>query len=329
MGSNRIRAVITDMRVMILGAAGVLGSALTEKLLGMGLKVRAVDVCRIGEAWRLSSSRDRIEYLWKASSDILRSDLQGVDVVVDGGIGVADRPLGDSSPEYTSMHNIEPSLHLLEAVRHLPPGRRPTLIYPSSFNALYGHPNGSTLSPDLLPNPASVYGWTKASVELLYSTYQKAYAVPTVICRVGSGYGPKMRSDELPARLILDTLRKARIRLRSPQSRRLWTYVGDIVPFYERLLNEVEDHVGETIHCAGNVGNAIVTNLQLARMIGRIAGRRVSVIEEGYEAGELLDASPVAFGVGAESPLWRPKYSLEDGLGRTFGWFKENLWRYQ
>lgn len=317
------------MRVLILGAAGVLGSALTGKFLGMGLKVRAMDVCRIGEAWRLSSSRDRVDYLWKASSDIVRSDLGGVDVVMDAGIGVADRPLGNSSPAYTSMSNIQPSLRLLEAVRQLPERKRPTLIYPSSFNALYGHPSGATLSPGMLPNPSSVYGWTKASAELLYSTYHKAYAIPTVICRVGSGYGPKMRSDELPARLILDILGNARIRLRSPRSRRLWTYVDDIVTFYERLLNEVGDHVGETIHCAGNAGDVIVTNLQLARMIGRVAGRRVRVVEEGYEAGEMVDGSPVSFGVGGRSPLWRPRFSLEEGLSRTFSWFRENLWRYQ
>ena len=49
-----------------MGAAGVLGSALSEKFIGMGLEVRALDVCRIHEAWRLAGINDSIEYLWKA-----------------------------------------------------------------------------------------------------------------------------------------------------------------------------------------------------------------------------------------------------------------------
>jgi dTDP-glucose 4,6-dehydratase len=317
------------MRALILGAAGVLGSALTERFLRMGMKVRAMDICRIDEAWRLSQSRDSIDYRWKASTDVARSDLSGVDVIVDSGIGVADRPLGNASPEYTMIVNIQPSLRILEAVRLLREKARPTLIYPSSFNALYGHTHGTVYTPSLLPNPSSVYGWTKASVELLYSTYRRAYGLPTIICRVGSGYGPKMRSDELPAKLILESLRGNDIKLKSPQARRLWTYLPDIIDFYERLVNDLEDNIGQTVHCAGNVGNETVTNLELAKMIFEIAGRKIPIRQERYEPGELIDGKPISFRAESQSPLWRPRHTLSQGLSQTYKWFKENSWRYE
>ncbi|MDG6921034.1 MAG: NAD(P)-dependent oxidoreductase [Nitrososphaerota archaeon] len=322
MGDERTKA-------LILGAAGVLGSSLVDRLVEKGIDVRAMDICRIDEAWRLAENKPLIDYRWKASSDIAKPDLDGVNVVFDAGIGVADRPLGNASPEYTTIVNVMPAIRLLEAVRLLPKARRPTLIYPSSFNALYGHPYGSKYVPSMLPNPSSVYGWTKASVELLYSTYRRAYGLPTIICRVGSGYGPKMRSDELPARLILSVLSKKGMVVRSPDARRLWTYVGDIIDFYGRLVEHLDDYTGQTIHCAGNVGNETVTNMHLARMVMHLSRQSVVMKRGGYEAAELIDGKPISFEVGGDSPIWRPRHTLSQGLTKTLSWFKKNRWRYE
>lgn len=316
------------MRALILGAAGVLGSSLAESFLRRGIEIRAMDICRIDEAWRLSEVKDSIDYRWKASADIARSEVVDVDVVFDAGIGVADRPLGNSSPEYTTMVNISPTIRLLETVRSLPKSRRPILIYPSSFNALYGHRAGTNYTPDLLPNPSSVYGWTKASVELLYSTYHRAHGLRTIVCRVGSGYGPKMRSDELPARLILSALKSREMTLRSPEAQRLWTYVGDIIDFYGRLLGRLDEYSGQTIHCAGNVGNEMVTNIELAKIVMELAGHPIKITQGGYEAGEIVDGRPISFRVGSDSPIWRPKYTLRHGMEKTLKWFKKNSWRY-
>ena len=161
-----------------------------------------------------------VKYLWKASNDLILDDLYGVDVIVDAGLGVADRPLGNTSPSYTATSNILPPLHMLETVSRMDKDKMPIVIYPSSFNTLYGHPPGSTYGPDMLPNPSSVYGWTKAAVELLCMTYHRAHGVPCIVTRVGSGYGARMRSDELPARLILDVLHGRDIFMRSPEAKR-------------------------------------------------------------------------------------------------------------
>ena len=68
--------------------------------------------------------------------------------------------------------------------------KMPTVVYPSSFNTLYGHPSGSLYGPDMLPNPSSVYGWTKAAAELLCMTYHRAHGVPCIVTRVEAGTGP-------------------------------------------------------------------------------------------------------------------------------------------
>ena len=270
-----------------------------------------------------------MRYLWKASNDLILDDVRGVDVIVDAGLGVADRPLGNTSPSYTVTSNILPPLRILETVSRMDRGKMPTVIYPSSFNTLYGHPSGSLYGPGMLPNPSSMYGWTKAAVELLCMTYHRAHGVPCIVTRVGSGYGARMRSDELPARLILDVLHDRGIFLRSPEAKRLWTYGEDIVDFYERLVGDPKPYVGQTLHCAGNADGRIVTNVELARLVAEIGGRGNAEITPGpYEAGEMVDGKPISFEIDDRSPLWRPKFTLEKGMRRTFGWFEQNLSRY-
>ena len=316
------------MRVLITGAAGVVGSALAERFLEMGMTVHCLDICRLDEAWRLSDIRDRVQYLWKASNDLLREDLAGVDVVIDAGLGVADRPMGNASPLHTVASNICPPLHLLGTISRMEAGKMPTLIYPSSFNTLYGHKPGSVYGPEMLPNPSSVYGWTKAAVELLCMTYHKAHDVPCIVTRVGSGYGARMRSDELPARLILNTLRGRAIHLRSPGARRLWTYGKDIIGFYEKLVDSLQEYVGQTLHCAGNADNRIVTNTELASLVSEISGKHVKVVPGPYEAGETINGRPISFEIGADSPMWKPRFTLREGMRRTMEWFEANLHRY-
>ena len=310
------------------GAAGVIGSALCDRFAGDGHAVVGLDICRLDEAWRLAGSRDRIEYLWKATNDLLRADLDGVDVVIDCGLGVADRPLGGASPSYTASSNVLPPLRLLDLASRMAPPKAPVLVYPSSFNTLYGHPAGSRYTAGMLPLPSSLYGWTKAAVELLYASYHRSHGVRCVITRVGSGYGARMRSDEFPARLMLDALRGRPTTVRSPGAKRLWTYGEDVVEFYSRLVESAGEHAGRTLHCAGNADGRIVDNMELARMVRGIGGRGMDIEPGEYEPGEIVDGKPVSFDVDRDAPLWSPRFTLEEGMRRTLAWFEANLDRY-
>lgn len=315
------------MRVLVVGAAGVVGSALTERFLDMGMGVACMDVCRIDEAWRLSRVRDRVRYLWKASNDMVRDDIRRTDIIVDAGLGVADRPLGNSSPSHTVISNVLPPLRILETVSRLD-GERPTVVYPSSFNTLYGHPAGSTYTPEMLPSPTSVYGWTKGAAELLCLTYNRAHGVPCIVTRVGSGYGARMRSDELPARLMLNALNSRKMLLRSPEARRLWTYGEDIIDFYERLVGRLGEYNGQVLHCAGNADGRIVTNMELARMVSELSGNEMEIEPGPYEPGEMVNGKPISFHIGGDSPLWKPRFTLKEGMARTLEWFRRNMSRY-
>jgi len=178
------------MRVLITGGAGVLGSSLAELLTKKGFRIKVIDIVRKEEAWRLAEVMNEIEYVWKSTMDITSSDVENIDIVFDCSIGVADRPFGTISPVHTVLNNLLPPLRLLETVSKL--REKPLVIYPSSFNALYGHVGG-VYREDTPVAPVSVYGFTKACAELLYLTYHKSYGVPVIVTRTASSYGPKGR----------------------------------------------------------------------------------------------------------------------------------------
>jgi len=151
---------------------------------------------------------------------------------------------------------------------------------------------------------------------------------------VGSSYGPKMRSDELIARMIIFALKKRKFIVRSPYAERIWTYSKDVMAFYDRLLSVVEKLgskiIGKRLICAGNKEDEPITNIKLAELMNRMIGLEY---EEGeYEPGEVVNGKPVRFIFYANWTRdllnWKPKYSLEEGLRETIEWFKENIEKY-
>jgi len=182
------------MRIFITGVAGSLGTHLAKELVNMGFEVAGNDIKRLEETELFDLP---ITYIWKSSIDLEPEDLPWIpDVVIDAAIEFADRPLANSSPITTVFGNLATAVRILELARkHFP---NALLIYPSSFNSIYGWQYiGWARAQEvlnktgmLLPLPTSVYGWSKASAELLYFSYAIMHKLRVLITRIGSSYGP-------------------------------------------------------------------------------------------------------------------------------------------
>jgi nucleoside-diphosphate-sugar epimerase len=320
------------MKVWITGIAGVLGSNLARRLKAKGFDVTGNDVVKPNDAWRLKGSD--IKWQWKATEDLTLEDISNVDIVMDAGLAVPDRPLGTNSPKYTLINNLMPPMGLLELVKQV--RKKPWLIYPSSFNALYGwiFKGIDKFSENLSTFPTSIYGWSKGSAESLYLTYHFTYRLPVSVIRTGSTFGEGGRLDELPHKLIAyGLLNKPEFFLRSPHAKRLWGYVGDVLEFYDKLFERgsPEDNY-EILHLAGNRSDEIVDNVDLAKRIFKLTNADTNIKEGEYELGEEYKGKPIAFTHDAEFTRnalnWKPSSTLDDGLGKTIKWFKENRWFY-
>jgi len=318
------------VKALVAGGAGVLGSNLSWLLLKKGYQVTVMDIVRREEAWRLADLEvlGDVNYVWKNVADITADDVKGYDLVIDCAIGYADRPMGISSPTSVMLGNLLPPLRLLEALRQA--DFKGYAIYPSSFNALYGHRHGAVFSEFTTPLPNNVYGWTKGAAELLYHSYRRQYGLRTLVTRVGSAFGPRGRSDELPHRLIIYGLLGKRFTLRSPYAKRVWTYAEDAIGFYDRLLERLDDVYESgvfTLHLVGNKGDEVTTNVELAKRVKKYVPS-LDWVEGEYEPGE-KDVDFTYDSTLTRTLLkWSPQFSLDEGIERTVAWFKENLWRY-
>jgi len=319
--------------IFITGIAGELGSHFARLCIDRGFDVKGNDIVRFNEAWRFKELGIEVEYLWKSSYDLQLEDLEGSWLILDCA-SQPDRPLGTTSPQYTLQNNLLSPLRLLECVRRL--DEKPVLLYPSSCNIFLGvPPEEQPLTESTRPRPINVYGWSKLAAEELYLTYHRCFGIPVVIVRTGSCYGPMGRSDQFVHRCILHMLKEKPFRVRSPKASRTYTFAGDVLVFYDRLLDWLEDsqEIGLTIHNGGNAENKPYETIEVARTIKKLTGSNAELYEGIYEAGEgLPDGRPVMQFESSELAYellgWKPKHTLKQGLKKTIDWFSANLEAY-
>jgi nucleoside-diphosphate-sugar epimerase len=187
------------MRILIIGAAGMVGRKLTERLVRDGLLGgRAISAMVLADTTR--------------GADLLAADATGpVEIVAgdltDPGVAaslIASRPdlivnlaavvsgEAESDLEKGYRVNLDAMRHLLEAIRLAGSGYAPRLVFSSSI-AVFGPPMPDVIADDHPTTPATSYGTQKAIVELLLTDYTRrglvdgiAIRLPTICVRPGA-----------------------------------------------------------------------------------------------------------------------------------------------
>lgn len=186
------------MRVLILGAGGMIGAKLAERLSIEGLvaggKITALDLADLSAPPT-------------PSGDIACTSI-AADVTQDGAVDalVADRPeivfhlaamvSGAAERDFEGGYrvNVDASRALFEAIRraHLRDGYTPRLVFASSL-AVYGAPLPDPVPDTQVRTPQSSYGTQKAIVELLLDDYTRrgffdgiGLRLPTIVIRPGA-----------------------------------------------------------------------------------------------------------------------------------------------
>ncbi len=327
--------------ITVLGGAGELGSNFAKVCLDKGFSVNILDIVRFNEAWRLKwlGIADKIKYIWKSTFDLAREDIDSW-LVLDAACQ-PDRPLGTSSPYYTTFDNLLGPTALLNCMANMNKQKKPIILYPSSSNIFLGvPPEDQPLVETSIPRTINHYGWSKLAAEELYQTHNRCRGFNSIIIRTGSCYGEGMRSDQMIARCILHMLNNRDFLVRSPEASRTYTYTGDVLTFYNKLIERLQqdslflkDH-DNIIHNGGNAENKAYKTAEVAETIHKLTNPSNSkLITDEYEIGERLpDGRPVQQLELSERAYkllgWKPTYTLAEGLKKTAPWFKERLGDY-
>jgi UDP-glucuronate 4-epimerase len=312
-----------DVRALVTGAAGFVGSHLTSRLCNDGHDVVGID--SFTDYYDVALKKANAEAIVSAGANFVEGDLNDVDLNellegIDAVFHLAGQPgvrasWGSEFSTYTRC-NIEATQRLLEASRGKTGLRR--LVYASS-SSVYGDAEHYPTSEKDRPQPVSPYGVTKLAAEHLCSLYATNFGVPTVSLRYFTVYGPGQRPDMAFTRFARAAVHDDEIFVYgSGEQERDFTYVGDVVE--ANLLAATGDvRPGAVFNVAGGSHSSVNEVLAL---LEELVGRGLSVVRQEAIAGDVRrtggDTTKIRSVLG-----WQPSVGLREGIARQLSWVAE------
>ena len=308
------------MRIVVTGAAGFIGSHLSEALLDRGHAVVGIDNLLTGDMANLSHLRDRdFQFI---RHDVTRFiDVDGpVDFVLHWAspaspIDYLELPIQTMKVGSLGTHN---SLGLAKA--------KGAGFMLASTSEVYGdpleHPQQETYWGNVNPiGPRGVYDEAKRFAEALTLAYHRYHGLNTRIVRIFNTYGPRMRLRDgraVPA-FMSQALRNEDVTVFGDGTQtRSFCYVTDLVDGILRLM-------AADTHEPVNIGNPHeITIEEIARAIIRLVGATSEIIYRPLPVDDPRQRRPDI--TRARTLLgWEPKVGLDDGLRKTIEYFRQRI----
>lgn len=302
---------MTSNFVLVTGAAGFIGSRLTEKLIEQERKVIALD-CFLPNLYSEKLKRERWENLQSSNLVKLEFDLRTDDFEVlneypiDSIINEAAMPglIADWSkfkPYYEC--NLSALNRLLEYSRKI----ELRSFVQASTSSIYGkHAVGSEVQA---LNPTSPYGVSKLAAEKLLLAYNDWYAIPTKILRYFSVYGPKQRPDMAYAKIIRSLVENETFTIYGDgEQKRSNTYIDDIVE--ATLLAEYKAPQRSILNICGD--DTISLNHAI-EILEKYTNNTLKRIKAPGRTGDQQETS----GLNSEAKKvlgWSARVGIEEGL---------------
>ena len=311
------------MRALVTGAAGFIGSTLSERLVAEGHGVTAVDC--LTAHYDLAQKRSNLDALGRlpgcvvVQADLRTSDLasllDGIDVVFHLSWQPGVRSSWDSGFPSYAEHNILVTQRLLEAVRGRPLKR---LVFASS-SSVYGNAPAYPTSEVDLPRPQSPYGVTKLAAEHLCTLYARNWDVPTVSLRYFTVYGPRQRPDMAIHRLFEAALSGEAFPLYGDgQQVRDFTFVDDVVEA-NLLASTASVPTGSVINISG--GSA-TTLMEVVNIVGELTEDPVELDRYPSQPGD-VERTGGSTERATQLLGWAPRVGLPGGLAAQLAWHRE------
>lgn len=269
--------------VLVTGAAGFIGSFLSERLLLDFEDIRVIGFDSVNDYYDIRLKESRLEKLQKHENFIfIKANLADKDkvsevfreyspqIVVNLAAQAGVR-YSITNPDAYIESNIIGFYNILEACRHsYDDGATPVehLVYASSSSVYGSNKKVPYSTDDKVDNPVSLYAATKKSDELMAHAYSKLYNIPSTGLRFFTVYGPAGRPDMAYFGFTDKLLRGETIRIFNyGNCKRDFTYIDDIVEGVVRVMQGAperkngEDGLPVPPYAVYNIGNQNPENL--------------------------------------------------------------------
>jgi UDP-glucuronate decarboxylase len=309
---------MTRKRVLVTGGAGFLGSHLCERLLDQGHDVLCVDNYFTGR-------KDNIAHLLgRPQFEAMRHDVTFplyVEVDEIYNLACPASPIHyQFDPVQTTKTSIMGAINMLGLAK-----RVKARILQASTSEVYGDPDVHPQTEDYRGNvnplgPRACYDEGKRAAETLFFDYRRQHAVRIKVVRIFNTYGPRMHPNDgrVVSNFIVQALRNEPITLYGDGSQtRAFCYVDDMIEGFLRLMSTPDEVTGPV-----NIGNPHeIPVSELASRIIALTGSSSRIVYKPLPQDDPTQRCP-DIGLARRVLRWEPTVSLDDGLGRTIGYFE-------
>jgi UDP-glucose 4-epimerase len=313
------------MKALVTGAAGFVGSHVSEALLAQGAEVVGIDCftdyySRELKERNLAGLRAHPHFSFHEAA-LQQSDvaalLDGVSQVYHLAAQAGVRKSWGTDFRTYIDHNIDATQRLLEAARGHKGLHR--FVYASS-SSVYGDVAAIPMREDAYLQPLSPYGVTKLAAEHLCHLYFANYGVPTVSLRFFTVYGPRQRPDMAFNRFIRAAFSHSPITLYGDGDQtRDFTFIADIV-----AANLAAGDRGRPGAVYNIGGGSRVSVKEVLALVAELTGRTLDIRREETQKGDMRDTFADTSRARADLGF-RPGWTLRDGLAAEVEWLRKDV----
>lgn len=316
-------SVLGNKNVLVTGGAGLVGSHLAERLLGLGANVFALDIIvlpksyfesqKLGEKLKLvmvdladfekvkqTVEQNRIEYIFHLGAQALVTE-----AVIN--------------PRRTFESNVMGTVNVMEAARMLPSVKG---VLVASSDKAYGKDCVNVTEDHFLAGDHP-YDVSKSATDLISTTYFKTYNLPVAVSRFGNIFGPgDLYFDRIVPGIMNSLINKKTLEIRSDgKFRRDYVFVKDVIDGYISLAENIDHIKGEAFNFSSGINLSV---LELMAKVGKALGQKVDYKIANKHRNE-IPAQSLNFEKAQKVLDWKPETDFDSAIKETYGWYENYL----
>lgn len=309
-----------NMRILITGGAGFLGSHLSERLLDAGNEVICLDNFFTGRRSNILHLLDNPRF------ELMRHDvIDPFKLEVDQIYNLAcpaSPPHYQFNPIKTTKTSVMGAINCLGLAK-----RVKARVFQASTSEVYGDPEVHPQSEEYWGhvNPIgrrSCYDEGKRCAETLFFDYHRENGVDIRVIRIFNTYGPRMLPDDgrVVSNFIVQALRGEDLTVYGDGTQtRSFCFVDDLVEGFIRFMNQ-DEIVGPM-----NLGNpGEFTMLELAEKVLKQVGGPSKIVHRELPADDPKQRRP-DISLAKRVLGWEPQIPLDTGLEKTIAYFRKSI----
>ena len=314
-------------RVFVTGGTGLLGAHVVRLLYDLGAEVVAFVRDRVPRSLLVSSGLcDKITVVEGTLTDepLLRRALTEYEVQTVFHLAAQTIvSYAYSNPLETFEVNVAGTYKLMEACRDY--GRCEEIMVASSDKA-YGAQERLPYTEDSPMQGTAPYDVSKSCVDLIARSYAHTFAMPIGVTRLANLYGAgDLNFNRLIPGTIKSCLLGEPILIGSDGTmQREYLYVGNGAEAYLIFAEALREKglAGQAMNFGHGVPLSVLEVVEAIKRVGGFAETEVLILNEAKAEiqAQWLDATRARQMLG-----WEPRYSFEEGMAETIGWYKGTL----